>query len=634
MVKNAPLPPRGTRRFCHVFLRRHRKIVDDISYDYWSLCESVRTAAGPRQRVVATLGKLSDAEARPEAGWDEMRQLLEGRPAARQLRLGEKHAKSASASTLSDTPETPRWEVADVSALRVERVRDFGEAWLGLALWHRLGLHNLLGGIIGPGKEDIPWADVAAVLTTARFCAQRSELSIAEHWYERTALEDITGIPLGKINDDRLYRGLDVLALHKDRLCAHLMERYRDWFGIQFEFLIYDVTSTFFEGQAAGNTKAARGYSRDQRSDCKQVCIGLVCSPEGLPLSFEVFAGNRADVTTVEDIVRRMEEKYGQAGRVWVMDRGMVSEKNIAFLRERKARYLVGTPKAQLRDFEKQLLDHGGWSEVQDGLEARLIAHPDGKGQEQYVLCRSSARAEKERAMLARQSDRLTEELIKIDTALRRHPETDLEKLGRRIGRHQGKNPAAAKHIDVEVQRDAKSGAATGLQITTPLSKGRRSDHRHGAYLLRTNCTETDPAKLWRWYIQLTQAEAAFRTAKSDLRLRPIYHQKTERVEAHILVCFLALAQWRVLEQWMSGKGLGTCARKLVAEISTIKSMDVIIPVRRGETHAEMTVRTVARPEPARGRTAHSSGSGAAQAQPHPGRGSRRGRHTGSGVKM
>jgi hypothetical protein len=210
--------------------------------------------------------------------------------------------------------------VADIAALRVERVRDFGEAWLGLALWHRLGLHTLLRGLIEPGKEDVPWEDIAAVLTTARFCAQRSELGIAEHWYERTALEDITGMPLRKINDDRLYRGLDVLAAHKDKLCAHLMDRYRDWFGIRFEFMIYDVTSTFFEGQAAANTKAARGYSRDQRSDCKQVCIGLVCSPEGLPLSFEVFAGNRTDVTTVEAIVTSMEEKYGQAERVWVMD--------------------------------------------------------------------------------------------------------------------------------------------------------------------------------------------------------------------------------------------------------------------------------------------------------------------------
>jgi len=572
-----------------MFLRRHRKTVKGARYDYWSLCESVRTAAGPRQRVVATLGKLTGAEeTRPAAGWEDLRTLLEGRPAAQQMRLGEKLPLSA--------PLPPQWEVADVAALRVERVRDFGEPWPGLALWHRLGLHTLLAQLIEPGKEDVPRADIAAVLTTARFCAQRSELGIAEHWYERTALEDITGIPAEKITADRLCRGLDVLAAHKDKLCAHLMDRYRDWFGIRFEFLLYDVTSTFFEGQAEGNEKAARGYSRDRRSDCKQVCIGLVCSPEGLPLSFEVFAGNRTDVTTVEEIVTVMESKYGQAGRVWVMDRGMVSEQNIAFLRKRQARYLVGTPKSQLREFEKQLLEHDGWHEVQEGLEARLLPHPDGGGHEQYVLCRSSARAEKERAMLARQSERLCEELCKIDAALRRQPEPDLEKLGRRIGRHQGKYPAAAKLIAVEVERDA-AGSALALSISSPLTKGQQRHRRHGAYLLRTNCTETDPAQLWRWYIQLTQAEAAFRTAKSDLKLRPVYHQKTERVEAHILVCFLALAQWRVLEQWMSGKGLGTCARKLVTEIGSIKSMDVILPAKRGTTTAELTVRTVARQE-------------------------------------
>jgi transposase len=574
-----------------VFLRRHRKTEDGVNYDYWSLCESVRTAAGPRQRIVATLGKLTPDEARPDAGCEELRSLLEGRPAARQMRLGENASAKA-----SPTEAAPRWELADISALRVERVRDFGEPWLGLALWHRLGLHTLLASLIEPGKEEVPWQDIAAVLTTARFCAQRSELGIAEHWYERTALEDITGIPLSKINDDRLYRGLDVLAAHKDKLCSHLMERYRDWFGIRFEFLIYDVTSTFFEGQAEGNCKAARGYSRDQRSDCKQVCIGLVCSPEGLPLSFEVFAGNRADVTTVEEIVLGMEKKYGQAERVWVMDRGMVSEKNIEFLRARNARYLVGTPKSQLRDFEKQLLDQEDWHEVQDGLEARLVPHPDGKGQEQYVICRSTARAEKERAMLARQTGHLTAELTKIDAALRRKPQTDLEKLGRRIGRWLGKYPAAAKVMTVEVLRN-EQGAAAGLEITSSLEKGQRTDRHHGAYVLRTNCTETDPAKLWRWYIQLTQAEAAFRTAKSDLKLRPIYHQKTERVEAHILVCFLALALWRVLEQWMSGKGLGTCARKLVAEINSIKSMDVVLPVKRDEQIVELTVRTVARPD-------------------------------------
>ena len=568
-----------------MFLRRKRKRVDGVDYDYWALCESVRTAAGPRQRVVATLGKLDEQQVGHDAGWSDVDALLEGRRPARQLILGQKPAEAG-----------PRWEVADVANLRVERVRDFGEAWLGLSLWRRLGLHTLLEELMPEGREKVRWSDLAAVLTVARFCAQRSELSIAEDWYERTALEDITGIPLDQINDDRLYRGLDVLGTHKQKLCAHLMKRYHSWFGIQFEFLLYDVTSTFFEGQANENAKAARGYSRDNRSDCKQVCIGLVCTPEGLPLSFEVFAGNRSDVTTVEEIVTRMEQVYGQAQRVWVMDRGMVSEANIAFMRKRNARYLVGTPKSQLRTFEQALLDKAGWHEVQDGLEAKLLAHPDGQGKEQFVLCRSTARAAKERAMLKRQTDLLCEELRKIDQSLRRQPEADVEKVGRRIGRWLGKFASAAKVVDVQVDRN-DDGAAAGLTVTSRLEKGQATDQRHGAYLLRTNCTETDPAQLWRWYIQLTQAEAAFRTAKSDLALRPIFHRKTDRVEAHILVCFLALALWRVLEQWMNGKGLGTCARKLVAQVGRISSMDVVIPVKRESMTTELRIRTVARPD-------------------------------------
>jgi transposase len=370
------------------------------------------------------------------------------------------------------------------------------------------------------------------------------------------------------------------------------MERYREWFGVRFEFLLYDVTSTFFEGQAEANPQAQRGYSRDQRSDCKQVCIGLVCTPEGLPLSFEVFAGNRADVTTVEEIVTLMETKYGQAERIWVMDRGMVSEANIAFLRERKARYLVGTPKSWLRHHEATLLEKSDWKEVQNGLEVRLVEHPGGEASEKYVLCRSTARAEKERAMLQRQSDGLTAALIKIDAWLRRSPQTELETVGRRIGRALGKYPSAAAIINARVQTDAQ-GQACALEITSELDAGQKAHRQKGAYLLRTNCEETDPAQLWRWYIQLTQAEAAFRTAKSDLGLRPIYHQKEDRVQAHILVCFLALALWRTLEQWMHAKGLGTCARQLIKQMAGLKSMDVLLPVKRGESTHELRLRVV-----------------------------------------
>ena len=573
-----------------MFLRKNRKSANGEVYEYWTLCETVRTELGPRQRVVATLGKLTEQDL--AAGWEDIEALLEGRKAAPRQLLLERG---------KDTPNPPsgaQWELADLANLSVERVREFGSVYLALALWRRLGLHELLSELMDCGRESVPWAEVAAVLTAGKFCGQASELGVAEEWYARTALEDLSGIAPELINDDRLYRGLDQLGRHKDRLCEHLMERYRDWFGVRFEFLLYDVTSTYFEGQALGNTKAARGYSRDQRSDCKQVCIGLVCTPEGLPLNYEVFAGNRTDVTTVEEVVGKMEARFGQAERIWVMDRGMVSEANIDFLRARKALYIVGTPKAELRYFEAELAEEENWNVVQHGLEARVVAHPDGDGSEKYVLCRSQARGEKEKAMLERQMNRLTEELLKIDTALRKSKrrETDVGTIERRIGRWQGRNPAAARLLDVVVVKD-ENQRATGLQLSCPVEKGAKSDLSKGAYLLRTNCTETDPAKLWRWYMQLTQAEAAFRTAKSDIGLRPVYHRKTERVEAHLLVCFLSLALWRSLEMWMLGKGLGSNARKLINAFGTIKSMDVVVPVRRGDVEVKVRLRMVAKPD-------------------------------------
>ena len=408
-----------------MFLRKKSKSAAGENYEYWNLCETVRTAKGPRQRIVATLGKLDEREVR-SGGWENVEALLAGRKPdkAQQMEFGER-GKS------DESVPAARWEKVDVGAVGVERVREFGEVYLALALWNRLGLGKLLGELIEPGREKVDWPTVASVLVAARFCGQRSELGIAEGWYEKTALEDLIGVEEKLINDDRLYRGLAALGGQKEKLCAHLIERYRDWFGVRMEFLLYDVTSTYFEGDASRNPKAARGYSRDKRSDCEQVCIGLVCTPEGLPLSYEVFAGNRTDVTTVEEIVKMMEEKYGAAERVWVMDRGMVSEANIDFLRSRKALYIVGTPKSELRHFEAALLEDENWSLVQDGLEARLVEHPDGNGTEKYVLCRSTARAEKERAMLVRQSEGLTAALAKIDAWLWRNPGSSKPRFAR-----------------------------------------------------------------------------------------------------------------------------------------------------------------------------------------------------------
>lgn len=575
-----------------MFLRRNRRTLKGETYEYWTLCKTVRTANGPRQQVVATLGKTPGLEGRCRHGWEQIADLLDGRISA--------PVQDRFEGPLKGPIEVPRpqWAQVDVRGVRVERVRDFGQVYLGLSLWRRLGLHTLLRELIEPGAEQVPWEQTACILTLARFCGQRSELEVAERWYADSALEDLLGVPFAHINEARLYRGLDVLHGLKDKLCAHLHERYQSWFGVEFEFLLYDVTSTYFEGQAKGNAKAARGYSRDQRPDCKQVNIGLVVTPEGLPIGYEVFAGNTADVTTVEDMVELMENKYGVARRIWVMDRGMVSEDNIDFLRERGARYIVGTPKSQLKAFEAALLEEKDWAEVQPGVEVKLVAHPDGAEGEQYVLCRSSDRQKKELAMLEQQRQRLRAQLDKTHASLQRHPVKDAGRIERRIGRWLGRYLAAERLIEVRVEHD-QEGRACGLNITERAERSAWAAHAHGAYLLRSNCTEQDPAKLWRFYMQLCQAEDAFRISKSDLSLRPVFHQKTERVEAHILVCFLSLTLWRTLEMWMRGKGLGDCARQLIKEVSTVRSMDVVLPVREpgNQEPCLMRLRVVARPD-------------------------------------
>jgi len=562
-----------------MFLRRNRRRKGGVVHEYWTLVESVRTARGPRQRVVATLGKLPGLDEDERAGWDEIARLLDGR------------SRPSQGDLFRDEPDPPEWACVNLKGIRVERVREFGKVYLGLALWRRLGLHEFFQAHARQGREQIDWATVACILSLGRFCAQGSELALSEHWYATTALDDLLGVSAEDVYDNRLYRGLDELLPLRDELFVHLRERYRSLFGSRFEFLLYDVTSTYFEGQAERNPQAQRGYSRDNRSDCKQVCIGLVVTPEGLPLAYEVFPGNRADIATVEDIVDLMERKYGRAERIWAMDRGMVSEDNLDYLREREALYIVGTPKGRLRKFEQQLHDHKDWKQVQAGVEVKLMDHPDGQGEERYVLCRSKARHEKETAMLRRQRDRLRTKLEQIDASLKKRPQKPLT-IERRIGKWLGRNTAAEKVFEVDVI--IENGKAAGLRITEDESKLDWAAASQGAYLLRTNCTEQDPARLWRWYIHLTEVEDAFRVGKSDLGLRPVYHQREDRVQAHIMVCFLTLAMWRCLDMWLDAKHLGNCARQVIEQMATIHSMDVVLPVK-GDTN--LRLRLVAKPE-------------------------------------
>jgi len=547
-----------------MYLRRYSKKVDGGEYGYWSLVESVRTARGPRQRVVASIGKLPGLDKEERVGWEEIVRILNGKSQPQD-------------SLFKKTEEPPSWTTVDINGVSVERLRSFGDIYLALILWQRLGFAEFCKEQMPEGREAIPWSVMACILTVARFCAPSSELQIAESWYDKTALDDLLGVPTNRVNDDRLYRSLDVLLPHKDALCRHLQERYGELFGETFDFLFYDITSTYFEGMAIGNPQAKRGYSRDSRPDCPQVCIGLVTSREGLPLAFEIFDGNRADVTTTEEMVLIMESKYGKAKRIWVMDRGMVSEDNIEFMRKRGARYIVGTPKSMLRKFEQELLAKG-WEEVHPGVEVKKCASPEG-AEETFVLCRSEGRKEKETAILNRFVTRLEAGLNKLKEQARQGKLRNRQKAERRIGRLLERNSRAASLFDVIVTE-------TGKDRRLNIGICKNEDRYHwalqsgGNYILRTNWKEDDPKMIWKRYIQLTEVEDAFRTEKHDLGMRPIYHRKQGRTQAHIMVCFLALAMWRTLQQWMLASGLGTAPRKFIEEMREVKSLDVLLPAK------------------------------------------------------
>jgi len=417
---------------------------------------------------------------------------------------------------------------------------------------------------------------MVCILVLARFCSPSSELQIADSWYGKTALDDLLGVPFDKINDDRLYRALDALLPHKDELCRHLQARYGELFGTTFDFLFYDITSTYFEGNAGGNSQAQRGYSRDGRPDCPQVCLGLVASREGLPLSFEIFDGNRVDVTTLQEMIRIMETRYGKANRIWVMDRGMVSEDNLDYMRQKGARYLVGTPKSMLQKIDQELLSRN-WEEVHSGVEVQLCPTPDNQ-KETFVLCRSQGRREKENAILNRFVQKMEAGLAKMAASMATGKLRDRQKAERRIGRLQERNSRAASLFTITITETKENKLEMAVHKNE--DRYRQLLENGGYYLLRTNWTEADPKTIWNTYIQLTEVEDAFRTTKHDLGMRPIYHQKKERVQAHILVCFLSLAMWRTLQQWMKASGLGTAPRKLLEEMKEIKSLDVLLPAR------------------------------------------------------
>jgi transposase len=563
-----------------MYLRHSVRRKDGKTHVYWRLVRSVRRNGKVVQETVAQLGEL-DAQGRAKA--KSLARQITGRGDQRDL-FEDSASATVTASILVDR-------------VRVERGRSFGDVWLGWRLWQALRLDEWCEEHLPRGREQVPWSTMAAVLVIARLCEPSSELHIAEDWYRRTALEDLLRLPAERVNDDRLYRALDRLLPHKEAIEQHLVKRLGELFDLSYDLLLYDVTSTYFEGLAARNPLAQRGHSRDHRPDCKQVCIAMVVTREGMPLGYEVFAGNRTDVTTVEEIVEAMEKRYGIAQRVWVMDRGMSSADNVAWLQETGRRYLIGAPKSELKKWSREIAEARDWQTVRGGVEAKLCPGPDGT--ETFLLCRSADRRQKERAMHERFSKRIEERLASLERRLSRsRQKLDREAIGRQIGRMLAQNSRAAGRYRIEVIDDPTQASGLRLDWSAQPEWDDWATHSEGAYVLRTNIHAWSEEDLWRTYIQLTEAEAAFRIHKSDLSIRPVWHQKAERVQAHILVCFLAYVLWKTLEQWQQRAGLGNSPRTILEELGRIQSTDVMLPLA-DKSERELRIRCVVRPDKA-----------------------------------
>ena len=514
-----------------MFLRPHQRNKDGKDHTYWSLVETVRTVDGPRQRTLCYLGELNGSA---QARWLKSVEVFNEQGEAQQLKLFPSHIEVP-----DDDPQVAR---VLVNRVRLERTRQFGACFLGWELWKGLGLDRFFEQAMDGEAAEVPWSRVAAVLAINRLCAPGSELAIEERWYPSTALDDLLEIEEGKINDTRLYRCLDRILPHKTKLEQHLKQRYGELFGAEFDVLLYDLTSTYVEGAAEKNALMGRGYSRDHRPDCEQMVIALIVNREGFPFSYETFDGNRADVSTMESILRMVERKYGKARRIWVMDRGIVSEENLAAIRKRGGQYLVGTPRRQMKRFEVELLKDD-WTQVRADVEVKQVAIPSGE--ETYILCRTAARKEKEKAIRKRFSARMEAALEALEKNIASGRLKDRYKMERRLGRIQARHPQVNDLFEVAL-RDTPAG----VRLVWKMKEERKAwrDLREGAYMLRTNLQADSAEQMWSMYMQLTEAEASFRALKSELSIRPLFHQKEPRVKAHVLVAFLGYALWVTLK--------------------------------------------------------------------------------------
>jgi transposase len=543
-----------------MFLKTHRVHKDGKEHIYYSLCESLRVSRSRvTQRTVLHLGELNT---RQVDHWQRTIETIQEDGERQQLRLFTDKEGCAPAGE----------DVAEVmlSSLLVRRPRRFGDCWLGCRLWEELGLRGFWEEALGKERGQVSWAKVVELLAVNRLCSPRSELSIHEKWFPQTAMDVLLDTDSGVADKDRLYRCLDRMIPHKEALEKHLAGKWRDLFGASFDVLLYDLTSTYFEGEAVEVDKARRGYSRDHRPDCLQIVLALIVTPEGFPLSYEIFPGNMVDVGTLDEALKAIERKHGKARRIWVFDRGIVSEENLEKLRACGAQYVVGTPRQRLKQYERALLE-GTWQKISKEVQVQMHA----EGNETFVLARSAERAKKEEAMRWRQIRGLMRDLVRLRRSIRQGTVKDESRILMRLGRLSERWPRGWSYVKVEWEKGR-------LLWTWNRDSLRAAALRDGAYLLRTNLTDRTPEALWKMYVQLTEVEAVFRALKTDLGIRPIWHWVEKRVESHVMVAFLGYCLWVCLKQKLKAVAPSLTPWQLLDQFGRILLVEVWFKLRSG----------------------------------------------------
>jgi transposase len=566
-----------------MFLKTHRVHKDGKEHIYYSLCESLRVSrTRVTQRTVLRLGELNT---RQLDRWQRTIETVQEDGRRQQLRLFTDQDGGAPAAD----------DVAEVvlSSLVVHRPRRFGECWIGCKLWEELGLRAFWDRALGEERGEVPWAKVVELLVVNRLCAPRSELSVHEKWFPQTAMDLLLDTDESVAEKDRLYRCLDRMIHHKEALETHLADKWRDLFGATFDVLLYDLTSTYFEGEADEVDKARRGYSRDHRPDCLQIVLAVIVTPEGFPLSYEVLPGNMGDEGTLGAALEAIERKHGKARRIWVFDRGVASEANLQKLRESGAQYVVGTPRSRLKQYEQALLN-GIWQEISKEVRVQLL----GEGNETFVLARSAERAKKEEAMRWRQVRGLMRDLVRLRRAIRHGAIKDESKILMRVGRLAERWPRGWRYVKVSWE----SGRLSWQWDREAL---RLAALRDGAYLLRTNLTDRTPEALWKMYVQLTEVEAVFRVMKSELGVRPIWHRIGPRVEAHVMVAFLGYCLWVCLKQRLRAAAPSLTPWQLLDQFGRVVQVEVWFKLRAG---GAICLPRITQPEPAQAILLHQLG--------------------------